>query len=162
MNIALGSDHHGVDAVRRLAEHLSRCGHEWRVLGPPGAEPSDYPDSAFLVGRAVQRGEADFGILVCGSGIGMSIAANKLPGVRAGRAMDEHDAEMARRHNDANVLCLSGGRGTPDQFEAITDAFLAAPFDGGRHERRVKKIAVIERGGDPEGGREGGRKSREK
>ena len=76
--------------------------------------------------------------------------------------MDEHDAEMARRHNDANVLCLSGGRRTPDQFEAITDAFLAAPFDGGRHERRVKKIAVIERGGDPGGGREGGRKSREK
>jgi ribose 5-phosphate isomerase B len=149
MKIALGSDHRGADAVHRLADHLAAGGHDPVLMGRNDGEPADYPDGAHLVARAVAAGEAEFGILICGSGVGMSIAANKVPGVLAALACDETAAEMARRHNNANVLCLSGDRLTAEQLRAFTDAFLAAPFEGGRHERRVKKMFAIEAGRDP-------------
>jgi ribose 5-phosphate isomerase B len=149
MKVALGMDHRGVKAGRALMAHLPEVGHEVVVLGPSSGEPCDYPDVAWLVGRAVVTGEAQRGVLICGTGIGASIAANKIPGVRAALAHDEAAAELSRRHNDANVLCLAGDELSDEQIFAIVDRWLAGPFDGGRHERRVKKIAAIERGEDP-------------
>lgn len=149
MKIALGSDHRGADAVRTLVEHLRDDGHETVVLGPDDGEACDYPDSAWLVGHAVAAAEADCGVLICGSGIGMSMAANKIPGVRAALVFDSATAEMTRRHNDANILCLSAGSTPVEQMPAILDIFLAAGFDAGRHERRVEKLSAIERGEDP-------------
>lgn len=155
MKIALGSDHRGVEIVRALTEHLRHAGHETAVLGNSSGQPCDYPDNAYLVARAVVGGAADLGILVCGSGIGMSMAANKVPGIRAALAHDEFTAEMGRRHNDANVLCLAGDLSTIDQARAMIDAFLAATFEGGRHARRVNKMAAIERGENPAEVKEG-------
>ena len=149
MKIALGMDHRGVKIGRALMTHLPKAGHEVVVLGPCSGEASDYPDAAWLVGRAVVAGEAQRGILVCGTGIGASIAANKIPGIRAALAHDEAAAELSRRHNDANVLCLAGDELSDEQVFGIVDRWLAGPFDGGRHERRVRKIAAIERGEDP-------------
>ena len=149
MKIALGSDHRGDARTEALARHLRDAGHDVLLLGENGTESRDYPDSAWLVGRAVADGRADRGILVCGSGIGMSMAANKVAGVRAVLARDLHDAEMSRRHNDANVLCLSGDRDSADGEAALVETWLATDFDGGRHARRVAKMAAIERGDDP-------------
>jgi RpiB/LacA/LacB family sugar-phosphate isomerase len=149
MRIALGMDHRGVRAGRVLLEHLPRAGHEVVALGPTEGDSWDYPDVAWLVGRAVADGEAERGILICGTGIGASIAANKVPGVRAALAHDEAAAEMSRRHNDANVLCLAGDELSDEQICAVTDRWLAGAFEGGRHERRVRKIAAIERGENP-------------
>ncbi len=149
MKIALGSDHRGVEAARALLEYFRGNGHEPYILGDCTGKPSDYPDSAYLVGEAVSSGEADCGMLICGSGIGMSMAANKVQGVRAAAAYDEFLAEMCRRHNNANVLCMSGDLCTITQLYAIAEAFLATEFEGGRHDRRVGKMAVIEKGKDP-------------
>jgi len=149
MRIALGSDHRGHSAVAALHGALERAGHVPIVYGPVDPNGSDYPDAAYPVGRAVAAGEADLGVLVCGSGIGMSIAANKIAGVRAALACDRDAAQMARRHNDANVLCLSANRTTPEDVVEIVTDFIQAGFDGGRHARRVGKISVIERGEDP-------------
>lgn len=109
----------------------------------------DYPDIAYPVARAVADGEADTGILVCGTGIGMCIAANKVPGVRAALVYDHINAEIARRHNDANVLCISGELLGSTVIEHIIDAWLNAAFEGGRHARRVAKITAIEQGQTP-------------
>ncbi len=149
MKIALGSDHRGTEASRALARHLEAQGHEVLVLGECSDDPCDYPDNAYLVASAVSRGDAERGILVCGTGIGMSIAANKVPGIRAALVHDELTAEVSRRHNDANVLCLAGDTLSSDRIPMIAERWLEAPFDGGRHERRVKKIAAIERGENP-------------
>jgi len=149
MKIALGSDHRGNEVVARLVEHLNDRGHETDVLGPCEASSCDYPDGAFAVASSVAQGEHDLGVLVCGSGIGVSMAANKVHGIRAALAMDAGAADMTRRHNDANVLCMSGDRVSADEACVIVDAFLAAEFEGGRHARRVEKIGVIEAGGDP-------------
>ena len=149
MRIALGADHRGDAALNRLAAHLREQGHEVDVFGGDAGHPSDYADYAYLVGEAVRRGLADRGILMCGSGIGMSIAANKVPGVRAALALDVEAATMSRRHNDANVLCLAADRMASDKVSRTTDAWLEADFEGGRHERRIEKIAAIERGEDP-------------
>jgi ribose 5-phosphate isomerase B len=149
MRIALGMDHRGVKAGQVLMKHLPEVGHEAVVLGPCSGEPCDYPDVSWQVGRAVATGDCERGILICGTGIGASIAANKVSGVRAALAHDEASAELSRRHNDANVLCLAGDALSDEQVRRITDTWLAGPFDGGRHERRVKKIAAIERGQDP-------------
>jgi len=146
MKIALASDHRGAESVRALIERLRDLGHEPLPCGPTTDEPRDYPDGALLVGTAVSRGDAECGILVCGSGIGVSIAANKVVGVRAALAQDATAAEMSRRHNDANVLCMSADRNDIGQILAIADAFLAARFEGGRHARRVEKITAIESG----------------
>lgn len=149
MRIALGSDHRGAEAVARIAGRLRRAGHEVALLGPCTGESCDYPDAAWEVARAVADGAADRGVLVCGSGIGVSIAANKVPGIRAALVHDVEAAAGTRRHNDANVLCLSGDRTPAAIQDAAIDAFLATEFEGGRHARRVAKIAAIERGSTP-------------
>jgi ribose 5-phosphate isomerase B len=149
MRIALGSDHRGVEAARSLLPWLQSRGHEVAVFGEVRNASVDYPDYAYRIAKAVSDGRADRGILVCGTGIGMSIAANKIDGIRAALAHDVITAEIARRHNDANVLCLSGDMMSRDEVPRVVDAFLQTAFEGGRHERRVRKIAAIERGEDP-------------
>jgi ribose 5-phosphate isomerase B len=149
MKIAVGTDHRGVETARNLVPYLQAKGHEVKVLGDASDGPCDYPDNAYLVGNAVSRGAADVGILVCGSGIGMSIAANKVSGVRAALVQDELSAELSRSHNNANVLCLSGDLLGQTLVKRIVDTWLATPFQGGRHERRVSKIMAIEHGQNP-------------
>jgi len=140
MRIAVGADHAGYEAKDRLVGWLSAQGHAVDDLGTRGPESVDYPDYAFEVGARVADGRADLGLLVCGSGIGMSIAANKIPGVRAAVCTDPFSAALARRHNDANVLCVGARISGPGLLEAIAAAFFEAPFEGGRHARRVDKI----------------------
>jgi ribose 5-phosphate isomerase B len=151
MKIALGMDHRGVNMGRSLMDHLSQHGHTVELLGPCEAESCDYPDVTWPVAVAVAAGEADRGVLICGTGIGASIAANKVPGIRAALVHDEHSAEMSRRHNDANVLCLPADSLSNEQAGRIAEVWLEAPFDGGRHERRVRKISAMERGENPVG-----------
>ena len=149
MKIALGTDHRGAEAGRALAEYLPAAGHEVLVVADISSKPSDYPDVSYLVAKAVSSGEAERGILICGTGIGAAIAANKVAGIRAALVHDEDTAELSRRHNDANVLCLPGDDMPDERVCRICDVWLDSPFDGGRHERRVKKIMVIERGENP-------------
>jgi ribose 5-phosphate isomerase B len=132
-----------------LADRLRSAGHEVVLMGSVSGEPCDYPESAFLVGNAVARGEVDRGILICGTGLGMALAANKIKGVRAVTAHDELTAEMGRGHNNANIICLSADLLGQKIIEKIVDVFIATPFEGGRHERRLKKVAAIEEGLDP-------------
>jgi ribose 5-phosphate isomerase B len=144
MRIALGADHAGYELKDKIREHLKSRGIDVRDEGTNSGESVDYPDFARLVARDVNQGRADLGILVCGSGIGMSMTANKVPGIRAATVSTEHEAQVSREHNNANVLAL-GARITPaDQALKIVDAWLAAVFAGGRHQRRVDKIAAIE------------------
>lgn len=145
--IALGSDHHGVTIRVKLAEVLKQSGYDVVEFGPPLGmkEPVDYPDVAAEVARLVSRKIADRGILICGTGIGMCITANKFPGVRAAPVIDELSAELSRRHNDLNVLCLSGEMLGEDAIHRIIGIWLETPFDGGRHEKRIKKIEAIEK-----------------
>jgi ribose 5-phosphate isomerase B len=144
MRIALGADHAGYELKDKIREHLKLRGIDVRDKGTNSGDSVDYPDYARLVARDVKQGRADLGILVCGSGIGMSMAANKVPGIRAATVSTEHEAQVSREHNNANVLAL-GARITPaDQALKIVDAWLAAVFAGGRHQRRVEKIAAIE------------------
>lgn len=149
MKIVLSADHRGVSATKQLADRLRSQGHQVSVVGSLSGEICDYPDPAFLVGQAVSSGVVDLGILLCGSGIGMSIAANKVKGVRAALVHDELTAEMSRSHNDANVICLSADLLGQRLIEKIVDVWLTTSFQGGRHERRVRKIAAIEQGQDP-------------
>lgn len=149
MKIAISSDHRGAAAVRQLVEKLSREGHEMVMLGDCSGAPSDYPERAYVVGKAVADGQTQLGILLCGTGVGMSIAANKVRGVRAAVAHDELTAQLSRSHNNANVLCLSADLLGQRLIEKIVDAWLAASFEGGRHERRLRKITAIEAGQDP-------------
>ncbi len=138
---ALGADHGGYELKEALKQYLQERGLGVADLGASSKDPADdYPDFGRKVGEAVAGGKAQFGLLVCTSGIGMSITANKVPGVRAALVADEQAAEMARRHNDANVLCLSGRTTPPETARKIVDAFLGAKFEGGRHERRVLKM----------------------
>jgi len=144
VKIAVGSDHRGFALKAHLVASLSKAGHEVVDLGCAGVEPVDYPDFGFAVGEAVASGAAERGILVCGSGIGMSIAANKVRGVRAALCRTVEDARMTRRHNDSNVLAL-GERGLDDpHIDELVAAWLSTPFEGGRHERRVEKIREYE------------------
>jgi ribose 5-phosphate isomerase B len=145
MRIVIGSDHAGFDQKQRLAGYLAEAGHEVLDVGTKDAETSvDYPDFALAAGRAVAAGEADFGVLVCGTGIGMAIAANKVAGVRAANITDPEFAKLAREHNDANVVTLSA-RFVPVQTnEEILDAFLSTEFGGARHAGRVAKITAAE------------------
>lgn len=143
--IALGADHAGVDLKDRVAAHLEARGCAVQDYGNRDETPSDYPDVACRVGRAVAVGEADFGLLVCGTGIGMSIAANKLPGVRAGLCISQEAARLARSHNDANVLVLAGRDAVAADPFAIIDAWLETSFSGeARHVRRLEKIRRCE------------------
>ncbi len=142
--VALGADHAGFALKEALKRTLDARGVAWRDYGTSGEESVDYPDYAALVGHAVAGGEAERGILVCGSGVGMAIAANKVPGVRAAMLTDPATAALAREHNDLNVLTLAGRLIAPEAAAAIVDAFLTTPFAGGRHERRIRKIAELD------------------
>jgi len=144
MRIALASDHAGFPLKDHLAASLVAAGHDVLDLGTDSAESVDYPQYAELAARAVANGDADRGVLVCGSGNGVAIVANKVHGVRAVNAHDVDEAEMCRRHNDANVVTLSGARLQPDTADAIVQTFLTTEFDGGRHARRVDQIAALE------------------
>jgi ribose 5-phosphate isomerase B len=144
MRIAIGSDHRGVAARRRLAGLLERMGHEVIDCGSDGEQAVDYPDIAADVARRVSGSTVDRGILICCTGVGMAIAANKLSGVRAATCHDEVTAEMSRRHNDLNVLCLSAEMIGPEVQDKIIRTWLSTPFEGGRHARRVAKIAALE------------------
>lgn len=149
MKIALGSDHRGTEAAKDLRPHLESKGHTVELVGECNGRMCDYPDNAWLVGRAVVNGDCEMGILICGTGIGMCIAANKVDGVRAALVSDELTAELSRAHNNANVLCLSGDLMGQRLIQRVVDTWLATPFEAGRHERRVSKIMAIERGEDP-------------
>ena len=149
MKIALGCDHRGVVAVQSLVSHLAADGHEVEVLGDLTGSVCDYPDSAYAVASLVSAGGAERGILICGTGIGMCIAANKVTGIRAALALDELSAQLSRTHNDANVLCLSADLIGQILVRRIVDTWVRTPFDGGRHERRLAKIAKIENGQAP-------------
>lgn len=144
MRIALASDHAGFPLKDHLATSLAAAGHEVIDLGTDSADSVDYPRYAEPAARAVADGDADKGVLVCGSGNGVAIVANKVAGVRAVNAHDRDEAEMARRHNDANVVTLSGARLDPATADAIVATFLTTAFDGGRHARRVDQITAIE------------------
>jgi ribose 5-phosphate isomerase B len=144
MKIAIGGDHRGVEAKARLVATLKELGHEVVDVGTNAPESVDYPDYAADVARRVSRGEVERGILVCGTGIGMCIAANKVRGVRAAPVHDTITAEMSRRHNDANVLCLSSDLTGEELIDRIVRIWLDTPFEGGRHARRVEKISKIE------------------
>ena len=149
MNIALSCDHRGAEIYSRVAEVIRSAGHGLLDVPTSNGASCDYPDLAWAAGRAVSEGRADRAVLICGSGIGMCIAANKLPGVRAALVHDDITADMSRRHNDANVLCLSADMLGIRLIEKIVQIWLASEFEGGRHARRVRKIAAIERGEDP-------------
>jgi ribose 5-phosphate isomerase B len=146
MKIAIGSDHRGYEAKRRLVSLLQQLGHEVLDLGPEGSESVDYPDYALQVAQAVSQGRVDRGILICGTGIGMCIAANKVRGVRAAPCHDSITAEMSRRHNDSNVLCLSADLLGEELIDRMVRIWLDTEFEGGRHARRVDKIARFEEG----------------
>jgi ribose 5-phosphate isomerase B len=145
MKIALGADHAGFLLKQAIKQHLSDRGIAVEDMGTDSAESVDYPDFAQRVGEAVAAGSAERGILCCGTGIGMAIAANKVPGIRAANVHNQEEARMSREHNDANVLTL--GERTTDTAAAldIVDLWLSAKFLGGRHARRVEKIRQIER-----------------
>jgi ribose 5-phosphate isomerase B len=138
--IVIASDHAGVDLKARIVELIGEAGLEVQDLGPADTASVDYPDFAHAVAGAVARGEAERGILICGTGIGMSLAANRHPEVRAALCHDAFTAEMARRHNNANVLCIGARSTGPGVAEQIVGIFLETAFEGGRHQRRVEKI----------------------
>lgn len=145
MKIALGADHAGFELKNRIGQHLQEKGIEIHDHGTNSPQSVDYPDFARVVGEVVRRRQVDLGILVCGSGIGMAIAANKVEGIRAANVSSEYEAQMSREHNDANVLALGARILKVEQAIAIVETWLNAQFAGGRHERRVEKIAEIER-----------------
>jgi len=150
MRIAVGSDHRGSAMRAKIAELLARLGQEVIDVGSSDEQPVDYPDVAADVARRVSGGEVDRGILICGTGLGMSIVANKFPGVRAAPCHDDLTAEMSRRHNDLNVLCLSGDMLGDRLVDRLVEIWLNTEFEGGRHARRVRKIAEMEsRNGEP-------------
>ncbi len=145
MKIALGSDHAGYSLKVEIAKHLADLGHEVLDFGTDTEESVDYPPICAAVGRAVASGDADFGVVMGGSGQGEQIAANKVRGARAALCLDEFTARLAREHNNANVLSLGGRIVAPTFALAIVDVFLTTEFEGGRHERRLSQIEEIER-----------------
>jgi len=145
MKIALGSDHAGFELKEKIKQKLTAQGVTVDDRGTNSTASCDYPDFARAVAEEVAAQGADLGILVCSTGIGMSIAANKVPGIRAAKVDTEFEAERSREHNDANVLAMGADTITPDLAFRVVDKWLATPFAGGRHERRVEKITAIER-----------------
>jgi ribose 5-phosphate isomerase B len=144
MRLAIASDHRGYNAKQQLISCLQKLGHEVTDLGPATGDSVDYADYAFLVAEAVSEGRADRGVLICGTGVGMCIAANKVRGVRAAPCYDLVTTEMSRRHNDANILCLSADLLGGDLIERMAKTWLETAFEGGRHARRVDKIKRYE------------------
>jgi ribose 5-phosphate isomerase B len=149
MKIAVANDHRGVKAIEQVKAIISQLNHECVSFGAQADQPIDYPDVAYRAAEAVSTKKADMAILICGTGIGMSIAANKVKGVRAALCYDELNAKVSRQHNDANVLCLSGDLLGTSALRKIVETWLTTDFSGGRHQRRVNKIAAIEDGNDP-------------
>jgi ribose 5-phosphate isomerase B len=144
VKIAIGSDHRGFGTKEKIKEMLTSKGHEVTDFGTNTPNGCDYPDLAYPTCKAVTGGVAELGILLCGSGIGMSISANKVRGIRAALCHDELTAEMSRRHNNANVLCLPADLLGEELTRRIVEVWLRTPFEAGRHDRRVKKIAEYE------------------
>jgi ribose 5-phosphate isomerase B len=155
MKIAVGSDHRGFEAKQLIKAVVSELGHDCIDFGTCDNNPVDYPDFAYAVATAVSRKEADRGILVCATGLGMSIAANKIKRIRAALCHDELSAQISRDHNDANILCVSGDQIGQVLLRKMVEVWLSTKFSGGRHQRRVKKIAAIEEGRDPRETRNG-------
>ncbi len=145
MKIAIGSDHAGFEVKQQLKNLITGLGHECLDKGTLSQDSCDYPDYARAVAQSVSTGECDCGILVCGTGIGMSMAANKVRGIRAAKVCSEFESKMSRQHNNANVLCL-GARSLDyeTQIKPIAQTWLTTEFEGGRHERRVGKIMALE------------------
>jgi len=144
MKIAIGADHAGFELKNQLRDVLRQTGHEVCDFGTHSAESADYPDYAVRVGKAVASGTAERGVLVCGSGVGMSIAANKVRGIRAALGVSLEEVRLTRAHNDSNVLTLGARFTDPALARELVQAFLETPFEGGRHERRVAKISQLE------------------
>lgn len=149
MIIAVGCDHRGCEMLDHLTRTLQSQGHQIVTHGQPDQRGSDYPDAAYPVAMAVATGAADRGVLIDGTGIGMCIAANKIKGIRAALVHDEIGADMAARHNNANILCLPGDLLGMRVIDGIIATWLNTPFEAGRHARRVSKINMIENGQDP-------------
>jgi len=145
MKIAVGADHAGYQLKDQIRDHLKQTGISVQDAGTNTSDSVDYPDYARSVAHEVSQGRADLGILVCGSGIGMAIAANKVEGIRAAHVSSEYEAQMSREHNNANVLTLGARILNAEQAFAIVDKWLSTEFAGGRHERRIEKISQIER-----------------
>lgn len=145
MRVAVGSDHRGFTVKSRVIELLTRLGHEVVDAGASSCDSVDYPDIALDVGQKVGGGEVERGILICGTGLGMCIAANKVAGVRAAPCHDDLTAEMSRRHNDLNVLCLSADMLGEKLIDRMVEIWLNTEFEGGRRARRIEKIVEIER-----------------
>ena len=144
MKISIASDHAGFEQKQELRDYLTGKGHEVVDRGPDSDDRVDYPDFAALVAHDVADGKADYGVLVCGTGIGMAVAANKIHGIRAVNCITTQFAELAREHNNANIVTLSGRFVELDENERILDAFLSTDFGDGRHEGRVAKIMALE------------------
>lgn len=149
MKIAVASDHRGFNIKDRILSQVAELNHEPMDFGPGTADICDYPDYGARAAQAVSSGEVDRAILICGSGIGMCIVANKFKGVRAALCHDDLSAEMSRRHNDANVMCLSADLLGDRLASRMIELWLATPFEGGRHARRLAKIAEYEQANDP-------------
>ncbi len=143
MRIAIGCDHRGLELKKLVIKLITEAGHSYKDFGCYTTESVDYPDIARKVAEAVANGEFDRGILICDTGIGMSIAANKVRGTRAALCHDAFSAHRARQHNDANILCLGAEAGT-EPVPEIVNAFLTSEFEGGRHQRRLDKIRNME------------------
>ena len=144
--IALGADHAGYELKELIKKHLQEKGIQVEDMGTYSTDSVDYPDYAYPVAKKVAAGQAEYGILCCGTGIGISIAANKVKGIRAALCADEFSAEMTRRHNDANILCMGGRVIKSELALKLVDIFLNTPFEGDKHLRRINKIAEIENG----------------
>ena len=144
LRLAVGCDHAAVPLKDQVVAQLRAAGHQVEDLGTHSSEPVDYPDIAAGVARTVAADRADLGVLCCGTGIGMSIAANKIPGVRAAVCHDTTTARLSRQHNDANVLCMGGRTTGMETARDILDIWLATAYEGGRHTRRVGKIIELE------------------
>lgn len=144
MRVSIGSDHRGFHVKSAVVKLLERLGHEVSDEGTHDNASVDYPDFAAAVSKQVSSGQAERGILICGSGIGMAIAANKFPQVRAATCHDDLTAEMSRRHNDVNVLCLSADMLGERLIDRMVEMWLNTKFEGGRHARRVSKISALE------------------
>jgi len=144
MRVAVGSDHRAIEFKDIIKRVVSEMGGEAVDFGAHSTESADYPDFAFPVAKAVARGECDRGVLVCGTGIGMSIAANKVRGIRAAVVHDEKTAALSRQHNDANVLCMGSAVVDAATLESCVRVWLSTAFEGGRHARRLEKIACGE------------------
>lgn len=144
MKIAVGSDHRGTLQRQIIIAAVVAAGHEPIDCGTFSTESVDYPDIAADVARQVSQGQADRGVLLCGTGIGVSIAANKIAGIRAAVCWDLESVRLSRQHNDANVLCLSADRFSQQQYEQMISVWLETPFEGGRHSQRIAKIGFLD------------------